>query len=149
MFNQNKGKSYSKPETTSKALSILSASITIVGKIQAEDDLRIDGNVIGDIVSTGKVVVGPEGCVRGNIKSKSVDLSGKIYGDVTVSEIITMKESSYYKGEVRAHNIEIEAGASFYGNCMMEEEIEENKIIGLNKIEEREQVISVSKLVEK
>ena len=44
---------------------------------------------------------------------------GKITGDVVVSEIVRLKSTSFFKGEITAENLEIEAGASFYGNCKM------------------------------
>ena len=105
-----------------RSLSVLSGSATVKGEINIDDDLRIDGNVDGDINSGGKVVIGPEGCVKGRITGKSVEVTGKIWGDVTVSDIVILRASCYYEGQITARNIEIEAGASFYGNCRMEGE---------------------------
>lgn len=125
MFSKSKTKGISGSGYTSKSLSILSSSAVISGGIRLDDDLRIDGNIEGDIDSSGKVVIGPEGCVKGNIRSKSVELLGKMYGDVNVSEIVVLRTSSYYEGQIVARNIEIEAGASFFGHCKMEEETKE------------------------
>ncbi|MBK5719726.1 polymer-forming cytoskeletal protein [Dysgonomonas sp. Marseille-P4677] len=122
MFN-NKSRSHKNsviPNPALRSLSILSVSAVVKGEITIEDDLRIDGNVDGDIHSGGKVVIGPEGCVKGKITGKSVEVIGKVLGDVTVSDIVILKASSYYEGQIIARNIEIEAGASFYGNCRME-----------------------------
>jgi len=147
MFSKKKESGNPISEPTVKSLSILSSSITVTGKICIEDDLRVDGCVNGDIESKGKVVIGPEGCVKGNIKSKSVYVKGKIYGDVIVSEIITLKASSYYKGQITAKNIEIEAGASFYGNCKMEkEEKEKKKEIVYDEVKKGEPLVAVSNL---
>lgn len=147
MFNKTKEKESYKSEPVSKTLSIISSSTTVVGKMQVENDLRVDGNVNGDIVSSGKVVIGPEGCVRGNIRSKSIDLRGKIYGDVTVSEIMIMKETAYYKGLVVARNLEIEAGAKFFGNCKMDEESSKEKSAVHTESVEEEPVMDISELV--
>lgn len=135
MFSKSKmdkGSTISNPAL--RSLSIMSASATIKGEIDIEDDLRIDGNVDGNIHSGGKVVIGPEGCVKGKIMGKSVEVIGKIFGDVTVSEIVILRTSSYYEGQIIARNIEIEAGASFFGNCRMENE--DRKAITANGIEE-------------
>lgn len=104
--------------------SILSSSAIVTGRIDIEEDLRIDGRMEGDIRSKGKVVIGPDGYVKGNIESGSVELTGKMSGDVTVSDIVILRACSYYEGQVTARKIEIEAGARFYGNCKMEESIE-------------------------
>lgn len=105
----------------SRTFSILSVSASLKGEINITEDLRIDGNVYGDICGEGKVIIGPEGCVKGNIKSKSVELTGKIYGDIIVSDTVILRASSYYEGTITTRNIEIEAGASFFGNCRMED----------------------------
>lgn len=123
MFNKNRiDKSSVTTNPAVRSLSVLSGSAAVKGEINIDDDLRIDGNVEGDINSGGKVVVGPEGCVKGKITGKSVEVTGKIFGDVTVSEIVILRASCYYEGQITARNIEIEAGASFYGNCRMEGE---------------------------
>lgn len=123
MFNKNRiDKSSVTTSPAVRSLSVLSGSAAVKGEINIDDDLRIDGNVEGDINSGGKVVVGPEGCVKGKITGKSVEVTGKIFGDVTVSEIVILRASCYYEGQITARNIEIEAGASFYGNCRMEGE---------------------------
>lgn len=119
MLNKNKKKEYS-PLTISDSLSILSNAATIRGEINIDDDLRIDGNVSGNINSQGRVIVGLGGCVTGTIRSKSVELVGKIYGDIIVSEIAILRASSFCNGDLIAANLEIEAGASFCGNCKME-----------------------------
>jgi len=101
--------------------SMISRSAVLSGDIKAESDLMIDGQIEGHIVCNGKIVIGPNGCVKGNIESVSLESMGKIYGDLAISDIVVLKASSYYKGEIVARNIEIESGASFFGNCRMDE----------------------------
>lgn len=128
MFSKSKNNKISvisSPAT--RSLSILSGSATVKGEINIEDDLRVDGNVDGDIYSGGKVVIGPEGCVKGKITGKAVEVTGKVLGDVTVSDIVILRASCYYEGQIIARNIEIEAGASFFGNCRMEGEDKKEK----------------------
>lgn len=125
MFAKNKAKDNSILESQIKTLSVLSSSVVITGKIDVEEDIRIDGCVKGNISCNGKIVVGPSGHIIGNIKSRTIILTGKIVGDINVSEIVVLKASSYYEGHITARNIEIEAGASFFGNCKMEEQEKE------------------------
>lgn len=99
--------------------SVLSHAVTITGQINTKDDLRIDGCVEGNITCEGKVIIGPKGKVKGNIESQSIELMGQITGDIIVYDIVRLKSTSYFKGEITAVNIEIEAGANFYGNCKM------------------------------
>lgn len=123
MFSKSKtGKELVSTTPGSRTISIVSGSAVIKGEICIEDDLRIDGNVDGDIHSEGKVVIGPEGKVKGKITGKAVEVHGKIFGDVAVSDIVILRASCYYEGHIIARNIEIEPGAKFFGNCQMERE---------------------------
>lgn len=124
MFNSKKDK----VETISmeRAHSVLSQAVAIVGQITTKDDIRIDGNVEGNIISEGKVVIGANGCVTGNIESKSIELMGTIKGDIIVHDIIRLKSSSHYTGDIVTQKIEIEPGAHFFGNCKMRESHTDN-----------------------
>lgn len=124
---------------TIRSLSILSCSSVVKGEIKIEDDMRIDGHVDGDIYSGGKVVVGPQGSVKGKISGKSVEVIGKIWGDVTVSDLVILRAPSFCKGQIITRSIEVEAGASFFGHCKMENRgerkncPENNKIVSINE----------------
>ena len=109
----------SSPSSMERSHSVLSHAVSITGQINTKDDLRIDGSVEGNITCEGKVIIGPKGRVKGNIESQSIELMGQITGDIIVYDIVRLKSTSYFKGEITAVNIEIEAGANFYGNCKM------------------------------
>ena len=42
-------------------------STNITGEIKSNADFRIDGNLNGSITTSGKVVIGKEGIIEGNI----------------------------------------------------------------------------------
>lgn len=109
--------------------SLLSQSTTFIGEIRSKDDLRIDGCVEGNINCDGKVIIGPDGFVTGNIRSQSIELMGKINGDIIVYDIVRLKAASYFKGEITAVNLEVEAGANFFGTCKMSDEKTEPTLI--------------------
>jgi len=99
--------------------SVISQGLTLLGEINSKDDLRIDGTVDGNIYCEGKVIVGPTGCITGNVESESIELMGKVKGNIVVHDIIKLKSKSYYDGDITAMSIDIEAGANFFGNCKM------------------------------
>ena len=49
------------------AHNVLATGSKIKGNISADSDFRIDGEVEGDIACSGKVVIGPQGTLRGNL----------------------------------------------------------------------------------
>ena len=58
----------------------IEASTRINGEIKSNADFRIDGFLNGSITTSGKVVVGKEGVIEGNIKCLNADIEGKFNG---------------------------------------------------------------------
>lgn len=98
---------------------LISQGTTIKGDIETNGDLRIDGNLIGNIITKGKLVVGDSASIEGNIKCESADISGKVVAKVTVSQLIVLKEASRFSGDIITKKISIEPGAVFSGKCQM------------------------------
>ncbi len=113
-------------ETASRNL--LGADTTVKGDIESNGDFRIDGTLIGSISSKGKVVVGSTGNVEGEIKCQNADISGKVKANVTVAELLSLKASAKFSGEVTTAKLAIEPGAKFSGSCNMgETKLSDNK----------------------
>ena len=107
-------------EIESPSINILGTGTVVKGNITSNGDFRIDGTLIGSIVSKGKVVVGPTGTVEGEIGCQNADFSGNIKAHVTVTELLTLKASSKLLGDIRVNKLAIEPGAIFSGTCKME-----------------------------
>lgn len=98
----------------------LSYGTVVKGEIKTEEDLRIDGKVEGNIECGGKVVIGPQAEIIGDINCQNVDIIGSINGKLQIKEIFTMRASGVFTGEVIAGSLEIEPGAVFNGTCKMQ-----------------------------
>lgn len=106
-------------EVETKLPNIIGSGTKFVGDIETNGDLRVDGIIEGNITSKGKVVLGAGGSIRGTIKCASAELSGFFEGKIEVSELLTLKESSTLKGEMKVNKLCIEPGATFIGTCNM------------------------------
>ena len=92
----------------------------IKGDIISNDDIRFDGKLTGNISTKGKIIIGQSGVVKGEIKCKNADVSGKIEGKIVVGEQLSLKTSSLVNGDIIANKLAIEPGARFTGNCTMD-----------------------------
>lgn len=92
----------------------------IKGDVTASGDFRIDGTLIGSIKCKGKIVVGETGTIEGEIECQNADLSGNIKAKVKVDELLALKASARFNGEVVTNKISIEPGAKFSGSCNMD-----------------------------
>ena len=109
-------------------VSRISAGTEVKGNLVSKSDMRIDGNFEGDMVISGKLVVGESAVVRGNIICASADIWGSVEGEFCSREAITLKSSSQFTGNLRTNKICIEMGAGFSGNCTIITEEEFEKI---------------------
>ncbi len=107
------------PETETNAINLIGMGTSIKGDIESSGDIRIDGNLKGNLITKGKVVLGATGTVKGEIVSKNSDVEGKIDGKITANELLTLKSTSVINGDIIARQLAIEPGAKFTGNCNM------------------------------
>jgi cytoskeletal protein CcmA (bactofilin family) len=114
------GKSANK-NTSNDATSVnlIGSGTKIVGDISSAGDVRIDGHLLGNIVTTGKFVLGASGVVEGNVTSVNADLSGEVKGTVNVSETLSLKNTAKINGDIVTGKLAIDPGALFTGTCNM------------------------------
>ena len=102
----------------------LAADVEIKGSIKFTNELIIDGKVEGEIVSSGVLTVGENAEIRGEIKTKSVSVLGKVHGNITVDERCELKSRAVLMGDLKAARLVIEEGATFVGKS----EVTPNKV---------------------
>lgn len=115
MFDK-KTKSYT--ELLGKTNRIVEGTI-IKGDIISHADFRLDGELIGNFQSKGKIVIGPAGSVIGDIICKNADIEGRFKGKIQVLEILNVKHKASIHGEVICEKLSVEPGADFSASCMM------------------------------
>jgi cytoskeletal protein CcmA (bactofilin family) len=93
----------------------------IVGKIFADSDFRIDGEVEGTITCNGKVVIGQKGYLKGSISCVNAEIIGSVDGDITVSETLSLRGTAVIKGDVKTKVLMVEPNAVFNGTCSMKD----------------------------
>ncbi len=106
-------------ETESTTINLISNGTEITGDIRSQGDIRIDGVLIGNLSTKGKVVIGNTGKVKGEVICKNSEVSGEITGKINVSQLLTLKISSAINGDIITNKLSIEPGARFTGNCNM------------------------------
>lgn len=94
---------------------ILSSDVEIKGSIKFQKELLIDGKVEGEINSDGVLTIGENADIRGEIKTKSITVFGKVQGNITVAERCELKSKCTLQGDLKAARLVIEEGATFIG----------------------------------
>lgn len=91
----------------------------IKGDIVSEADFRIDGKLDGNLKTTGKVVIGSGGLIKGKVECVNADIDGNFNGELIVSDLLSLKASAVIEGTVTVTKLAVEPGATFNASCTM------------------------------
>ena len=91
----------------------------ITGEIVSTGVIRLDGHLKGNLITKGKLVVGPSGTIIGDIKCQDADISGTIEGKIIVNDLLSLSATSKFTGNIITSRLSIEPGAIFTGTSDM------------------------------
>lgn len=99
----------------SGGVSVISKALRITGQLESTEDIRIDGEVDGDIHGVS-VTVGPGAKVKGSVYGQTVELAGTIEGKIEAKKVV-LTSTAHMAGDVIHQDIRIESGAYIDGHC--------------------------------
>lgn len=108
-----------KPYEENRLPNLIGSGTKFTGDIETNGDLRVDGQIEGNILSKGKIVLGSGGTIKGTIKCVSAEISGSFEGKMEVSELLSLTSSAKFRGDMTISKLSIEPGAMFNGTCVM------------------------------
>ncbi len=119
MFSENKkGRDNSTVDFT-KNQNKISEGTKVVGDIISEGGFRVEGVIEGTVKTTGKVVVGKSGYIKGTLECSDADFEGKFSGNLIISDTLSLKSTAHIEGEVSTSKLMVEPGATFNASCVM------------------------------
>lgn len=105
--------------TGEEDFTFLGRDVVFKGILTLKGNVRVDGQLEGELHSTGTLTVGEHAIITGNITAGILITSGKIKGDVTASEKVMILNPGIVIGDICTPAISIEAGAHFHGQSDM------------------------------
>ncbi|MFV9549527.1 bactofilin family protein [Algibacter sp. PT7-4] len=124
MFSESKKEKQMAEGSTSQ--NIIAKGTKLVGDFSSQGDLRIDGVIEGNIKTSGKVVVGKSGSIKGTLNGTDAYFEGNFSGKLTLVGTLTLKASAHIEGEVVAEKLAVEPGATFNVTCVMKTDTKTN-----------------------
>lgn len=100
-------------------VSLVGKGSLLEGSIKTEGGVRIDGKVVGEVIAKGTAAVGEGGVVEGSLTARSISVAGKVQGNLTATEKLTLEARSIVSGDIRAMRLIVDEGAVFDGKCDM------------------------------
>ena len=91
----------------------------IHGDVQTDGDIRVDGSIIGNIKVSGKLVVGQNGTIEGEVECKNASIAGSLKGTLKVAQSMSLSATADIEGDVHTEKLSVEPGASINGAVSM------------------------------
>ena len=123
LLNKTNNMAKANNEVDSQGINLLGKGTKITGDIVSDGDIRIDGELIGNLDCSGRVVIGITGRATGEVRCKNSEISGYHKGKLEIEQQLSLKSSSKVYGEITTGKLSIEPGAVFTGSCKMGEQI--------------------------
>jgi len=89
------------------------------GELKFEQSFRVDGKVVGKVVSDGDLVVGEKGEIEGEIHVGRLFVSGLVKGEIHAARRLSIHPRGRVEGAVYARALIIEEGGILEGRSSM------------------------------
>lgn len=100
----------------------MAASVTVIGRaarvrgrLSGDGDIQVEGQVIGEIVTTGNVTIDAHGIVGANVRGRRLLVRGAVKGDLLGDEAVVLENGARVVGDIRAPRVAIAHGALMRG----------------------------------
>ncbi len=110
----------------SRLSSLIATGVEIAGDVIVTDGVRIDGQVVGNVLSKpdtlGLLVLSEHGRIEGNVRVHDAVINGTICGDVEVENFIELQANARITGAIRYRTLQMTCGARVDGamGCVIE-----------------------------
>ncbi len=100
---------------------ILDVDASMQGTIAFKDpvNLRINGSFEGKLDTRGNLTIGENARVKASIKGDRIIVAGRVSGDITASESVSLIAPAYVEGNIVTPRFSVEEGSVIEGQISM------------------------------
>lgn len=123
-------------EESPQSLISLSDGTVLLGDLQTKSNIRVDCDVRGKIMTSGRVVVSERARIDGNIKCSSALVLGQVKGNIVSSGAVSLKRPAKVVGNILATAINMEEGVVINGMYKIIDQEEKRPVTAPEKQDE-------------
>jgi cytoskeletal protein CcmA (bactofilin family) len=99
--------------------SLIGEGTAVHGELRFSEGLRVDGEVIGDVIAAGDgaslLVISENARIMGKVIAGHVIINGEVHGPVASSDLLELQPKARIIGDVHYHALEMHQGAKIDG----------------------------------
>lgn len=120
MFGKNEPANGTSKSVNTNALEVcnIAAGTKIEGNFDAQSNIRLEGDIIGDVRCTGRIVLSKGASIKGNVICHTMICEGKVIGDVKAQTSIHLHGTAELQGNIEYQTLQIDQGALFNGRAV-------------------------------
>jgi cytoskeletal protein CcmA (bactofilin family) len=101
-------------------VTIVGAGARLEGNVVSAGNLRIDGQVKGQINAEGDVALSPQSQVEADIRAQNVSVAGRFKGSIQVKGKAHLARGGRIDGNITSKTLVVEEGGLFQGQSIMD-----------------------------
>jgi cytoskeletal protein CcmA (bactofilin family) len=118
---RNKEMARNNDQTQNLRVNSIVEGTKLKGEINAPGNFRIDGEVEGNMVIEGKLIIGAKGLVKGHVTCKDAEIEGRFEGELVVNGLLSLKATSVISGDASFDRLMVAEGAKLTCTCNLKQ----------------------------
>lgn len=109
------------PQPKPQAKATIGPGLNVSGDLAGEADLSVEGAVEGTInLPSNVVTITQSGEVKASITAATINVSGRVIGDMVGIEQVVLAKTAVVRGNITAPRVNLESGSKFKGSIDMD-----------------------------
>jgi len=109
--------------------SIIASDMTVIGDLETEGVVRIEGRVKGTVRVGSQVLVASGAVIEGDLHTQEAVIAGQVSGAIHAKERVELQASAMVAGDILTPRISIIEGARVSGEVKMDSKTE-GQVVG-------------------
>lgn len=107
------------PPASAPGYSVLDAQLVVVGDLETDGTLRLDGKLRGSIRRADLVILGASAEVEGDVTAREVVVAGAVLGNIEATERAEVQATAVVTGDIATGAVLIHEGGAVRGRLLV------------------------------
>jgi cytoskeletal protein CcmA (bactofilin family) len=118
------GNELKRRRTDQVPFSIIASDMTVIGDLETEGVVRVEGRVRGTVRAGTQVLVASGAVIEGDLHAQEAVIAGQVSGAIHARERVELQASAMVAGDILTPRISIIEGARITGEVKMDSKTE-------------------------
>jgi len=116
----DQGNELKRRRTDQIPFSIVASDMTVIGDLETEGVIRIEGRIRGNVRVGAQVLVAQGAVIEGDLHTNEAVIAGQVTGAIHARERVELQASAQVAGDIHTPRIAIVEGAKVSGEVKMD-----------------------------